>query len=227
MKKRVFTLVELMIVIGIIIILSGILLPVLVGAGKKADQAKARSEIATLVNAIKQFESTYGVLPVPTDWKKDKTKEHEKLDEDAFKWLIKVLQAQELTTTEENDYGKLEVVNSRKQKFLDVVGNNPGEYLDPWGEPYFVFLDSDYDGIIRRKSNDDTDEKFIEGISGLPKKDFIGVTGKRDYVNFSVVVWSAGPDGKFVHPPSDKTNRDNVYSFPTSWSKKSGHSIDR
>ena len=226
MKQRGFTLVELLIVIGIIIILSGILLPVLIGAGKKADQTKAKAEITTLVNAIKQFESTYGVLPVPTDWKSGNTKDNEKLDEDAFRWLIKVLQAQDLTATEESNYGALKVVNSRKQKFLDVVGNDPGAYLDPWDEPYIVFLDSDYDGIIRRKTANDADEEFIEGVSGLPKKNFPGV-GNRDYVNFSIVVWSAGPDTQFAYPPSDKSNRDNVYSFSTSWSKASGHSIDR
>ena len=226
MNKKHFTLIELLVVIGIIAILSAILLPVLSGAAKKADMSKARSEISTLVNAIKQYESVYGVLPVPTGWKDGDTHEHEVLDEDAYCWLIKVLQAQDLTASEEG-YGRLEVVNSRRQKFLDIVGNNAGEYLDPWDEPYKVFLDSDYDGIIRRSSIDKTDEKFIEGVANLPEKGFPDATGNRDYVNFSVVVWSAGPDTNFKYPPSDKkTNRDNIYSFPTLWTKD-GHNISR
>lgn len=226
MNKKHFTLIELLVVIGIIAILSAILLPVLSSAAKKADMSKARSEISTLVNAIKQYESVYGVLPVPDGWKKDDSHEHEALDDDAYRWLIKVLQAQELTSSEES-YGRLEVVNSRKQKFLDIVGNNSGEYFDPWDEPYMVFLDSDYDGIIRRRSNDKTNEQFIEGVANLPEKIFPSTTGVRDYVNFSVVVWSAGPDTNFKYPPSDKkTNRDNIYSFPTLWTKD-GHNISR
>lgn len=235
MKKKHFTLIELLVAIGIIAILSAILLPVLAGSAKKADMSKARSEISTLVNAIKQYESVYGVLPVPGlpsrpnyNWKVGGNQAHRALDDDAYRWLIKVLQAQELTSTEEDNYGELNVVNSRRQKFLDIVGNNPGEYYDPWDQPYKVFLDSDYDGMIRRRSNDRTDERFIEGVANLPDRSFPDpVGGNRDYVNFSVVVWSAGPDAKYAYPPSDKTNRDNIYSFPTQWSREDGHNISR
>jgi type II secretory pathway pseudopilin PulG len=66
MKKKNFTLVELLVVIGIITILAGLLLGALIRAPKKAEQAKIMAEVTTLTNAIRQFESTYGVLPFPT-----------------------------------------------------------------------------------------------------------------------------------------------------------------
>ena len=205
MKQRGFTLVELLIVIGIIIILSGILLPVLIGAGKKADQTKAKAEITTLVNAIKQFESTYGVLPVPNG-------AGEALTDAEYTQLILILQAEDTaddaSSTALDDPANT-TKNSREIKFLDVVGNKRGVYLDPWDSNYTVYLDTDYNGQITTVPN---------GIS-LPA----GVTT----LYYSVVVWSTGPDATSSSTAKDKSNRDNVYSFSTSWSKASGHSIDR
>ena len=60
MKKSHFTLVELLVVIGIIAVLAGILLPAVSGSLQKADQTKAKAQITTLVKAIKQFEAKYG-----------------------------------------------------------------------------------------------------------------------------------------------------------------------
>ena len=196
--KHHFTLVELLVVIGIIAILSAILLPVLGNAAKKADMSKARSEISTLVNAIKQYESVYGVLPVPDG-------AGELLTETEYEQLIYILQAE--TDTTKITAANL-AKNSRRQKFLDIVGNNPGEYLDPWDNDYIVVLDDDYDGKI--------------SAARVPS----GVHAAGD-LNYSVVVWSFGPDGEDHATKNDKSNRDNIYSFPTSWSKDDGHNISR
>lgn len=205
MKQRGFTLVELLIVIGIIIILSGVLLPVLIGAGKKADQTKAKAEITTLVNAIKQFESTYGVLPVPDG------AVVEELTAAQYTQLILILQGEDTADdasstalTAAND-----TKNSRKVKFLDVVGNKRGVYLDPWDNNYVVLLDIDYDGEIATIPN---------GVSAAS-------------LRYSVVIWSKGPDGRVETddtPPVPKRNRDNVYSFNTTWDPAASlHNIER
>jgi len=203
MKKRVFTLVELLIVIGIIIILSGVLLPVLVGAGKKADQTKAKAEITTLVNAIKHFESTYGVLPIPDG-------AGEVLTPAEYTQLILILQAE--NTADDAAATALTAANtnknSRKVKFLDIVGNRRGVYVDPWDRFYNVLLDHDYNGEITT---------IPAGVSIAPSTP----------LRYSIVVWSTGPDGASAPTANDKSNRDNVYSFSTSWSKATGHTIER
>ncbi|MDQ0291070.1 type II secretion system protein [Oligosphaera ethanolica] len=202
MNKKHFTLIELLVVIGIIAILSAILLPVLSGAAKKADMSKARSEIATLVNAIKQYESVYGVLPVPA------STSGEELDSaatpDQFKELIYILQA-DTTNIHAGNQNK----NSRRQKFLDIVGNEAGFYKDPWDNDYIVLLDHNYDGKITT---------IPEGIN---------LTSPVVDLSFSVVVWSMGPDGKSNSTTAHKENRDNIYSFPTLWTKADGHNISR
>ncbi|MBR5840130.1 MAG: type II secretion system protein, partial [Victivallales bacterium] len=59
-RRRNFTLVELLVVIGIIAILAGMLMAGIMYAPAKAQKAKAQAEITTLLNAIKQYESAYG-----------------------------------------------------------------------------------------------------------------------------------------------------------------------
>ena len=194
MKRRNFTLIELLIVIGIIAILAGILLPVLSGATKRADMTKAKAEITTLMNAIKQFESTYGVLPIPDG-------AGERLTAAQYTQLILILQAED----EADDSSSTaittnnKVKNSRKTKFLDVTRNRRGVFLDPWDAPYIVLMDIDYDGQI----------------ATVPP----GIATSSGIIYSSVVIWSTGPD---EDSGSSRTNRDNVYSFPVTWNKDNG-----
>jgi prepilin-type N-terminal cleavage/methylation domain-containing protein len=194
MHSRKFTLVELLIVIGIIAILAGILLPVVNGAAKRADMTKAKAEITTLINAIKQFESTYGVLPQPDGI----TKDNEEIKDDDFTQLILILQADDGTKTDPLLAPANVNKNSRKTRFLDIVGNQRGQFNDPWGQKYIVLIDYNYDGKI----------------ATIPPG--VGVVTDGDPLYFSVVAYSHGPDGSSANA---KAFRDNVYSFPVIWNK--------
>ena len=67
MKIRHYTLVEIMIVVGIIAILAGLALPVLNSVQRTAKLNKATAECNAIALAIKNFETEYGQMPNPVD----------------------------------------------------------------------------------------------------------------------------------------------------------------
>ena len=210
-RRRNFTLVELLVVIGIIVILAGLLTVGITRASGKGQRTKAQAEITTLMNAIKQFESAYGVLPIPTG----ALSSDGKLSSANYKLMISLLQADNegLSSDEEKALKKL---NKRWTKFMDVQGNEAGTFTDPWGEEYGVFFDANYDGKIIVTSDDDR----IPGLN-VEKKD-----SKYTY-RYSVIIWSKGSNRKESSTPNHATNEDNVYSLPTLWSSEKGHTISK
>ena len=170
MHKNSFTLTELLMAIGIIVILAAIAIPSTISAIKKAEMAKAQAEMTTLVEALKNYESTYGVLPLkclgatPADGKISGTDG----THTAYETLIRILQGENLTVN-----GK--AMNKRQVAFLD--GKDEGTFPDPWGNDYYVLLDGDGDGKLDPPTADEP-----TGLDGKPWRK-------------SILIWSAGPDG--------------------------------
>jgi prepilin-type N-terminal cleavage/methylation domain-containing protein len=116
------------------------------------------------------------------------------------------------------------VKNPQQTKFLNakLSGYDPsqagppeggvdinGVYRDPWGNPYVISLDLNYDGLC--------EDAFYQspivstnGFAGL----VLAPDGNYAY-HGEVMVWSAGPDGE-VDPTkaaTDSANKDNVISW--------------
>jgi hypothetical protein len=78
-------------------------------------------------------------------------------------------------------------------------------YRDPWGHPYIVTLDLDYDGRI------------LDPFSNNPP----ATDPKARFINQPVIAWSLGPDGRadLTQPPGRApssglfVNKDNIYSW--------------
>ena len=217
MRKYHFTLIELLIVIAVIIILAGMLVTGAARAMGKADQAKCRASITALFNAIKQYEATYGIMP----WQKYfdtgifKNKSYTDLDSDFssqtkptkgdncviavddYSAFIKMLQGKANTAN----------LNPRKIQFLDIQGNEEGEYKDPWGENFRIVF-----------NNTNNEDFFRKGIAP-------GVWSSDDAAVYaSVMIWSKGPDteeerGSSDSEINDAKNEDNIYSFPVEYNK--------
>ncbi|MBN1459139.1 MAG: prepilin-type N-terminal cleavage/methylation domain-containing protein [Armatimonadetes bacterium] len=66
-KSKGFTLIEMLIVIVVIAILALIVIPRLLGAGRKAKEATLRGDLHQIRNAIQQFEADCGDYPLTLD----------------------------------------------------------------------------------------------------------------------------------------------------------------
>lgn len=202
MKRHDFTLVELLMAIGIIVILAAISIPTALSAIKKAETAKAQAEMTALVTALKNYESTYGFLPFHFRKSSNTSPATDgEVQPGDYSDFIKVLQGENLEI-------KGRKMNPRKLAFLEIQGNTKGEYEDPWGNDYTVVIDGDGDGKIVLELDDwkyyqlkvekDSDNKYA--------------------LYQSILIISKGPDGEMG---DDKASlaRDNVLSIPVIWDK--------
>jgi prepilin-type N-terminal cleavage/methylation domain-containing protein len=177
-RQHGFTLVELLVVIAIIAVLAGAGFAAGNAAIQKAKKTTALASAIAIESAVNNFYTEYGTLPAdPVRTESVNTKADEGLT------MIKVL----LGT---NDPKSLEL-NTRSIKFLGVregkankngliytgsgTNQNVTGLFDPWGGPYHIALDDNYDEIVEAK----------------PSASNAGTTlnGRR------VAVWSNGADG--------------------------------
>ena len=243
-----FTIVELLVVIAIIGILAAILLPVLARAKISAQKKQAVVEISQIVGGIQQYDSVYGRFPVSANDQTlagtgDFTCGGAGYDIAGVNqlWTMGITNNAEVIAilmdatnypgggpTPNMNYVK----NPQRTIFLNakMVGdtNSPGVgpdgvYRDPWGNPYIITMDLNYDEQCRDSNycqravsqNPPGSPSSQAGYNGLFNPDANGTTDNFLY-HGKVMVWSAGPDRKIDIPagPADQGfNKDNILSW--------------
>lgn len=222
--SRAFTLIELLVVIAIIGVLAGLLLNGVMGVKRKAAGTQARTDIAQIVAAINQFESTYSVMPCSKQvW--DSSKNFSECHDFTYgtgayrtygsgnppyiadnSELISVLRAASPTNKFES---VITALNPKKSVLIEppLVSNTnapgvgpDGVFRDPWGNPYIISLDLDISGGV------------LDGVYGYSR---LKTNGLPAEIPGRVAVWSLGPDGladKNI-PPNFGVNKDNIVSW--------------
>jgi prepilin-type N-terminal cleavage/methylation domain-containing protein len=122
-----FTLVELMIVMGVIVIMMAMLFPVVTGSKDKTRKKQAVTEAHNIVLAISAYRSEFGKWPNQSQAGMDKT---------YFADNYKVIQ-------------QLVGNNARGKVFLAIQASNQTDSItnmvDPWGVPYVICMDENDD----------------------------------------------------------------------------------
>jgi prepilin-type N-terminal cleavage/methylation domain-containing protein len=175
-----FTLIELLVVIAIIAILVGLLFPAFKAVQNQARQTQAKNDLTQIVNAVNAFYTDYGKYPIATN---DNTIGPDNSG------LMYTLRAD--PTTLNSNPNANNVVNTRQIVFInppyvktDTAGNRrsgmsptDGRYYDPWGTPYRIAIDGDYNNAINPNP-------YTANTGAGPSP-----------LNIGVIAWSFGKDG--------------------------------
>lgn len=186
-RKSGFTLVELLVVVMIIVSLASMGFVVTKNALKSAATAKAKKMSVDLAMAVENFQIDHnGVLPIANPAPNGDTKLKTE-GNDLMSILInkeKAPAADRVNQSGKSYFSAAEVTG--KSDGLYIQGDEVGLY-DPWKNPYYIVLDTDFDDQVIDPST--TDQRSVR------KK---------------VIVFSLGPDEK---AGTDEDNGDNVYSY--------------
>jgi prepilin-type N-terminal cleavage/methylation domain-containing protein len=148
-----FTLIELLVVIAIIAALLGLAFPVFQGVLDRAKKVQAKNDVTQIVTAVNAFYTEYGKYPLVTD----DTPIANTAD------LFYTLRA--VASGANAPVNGVPAINPRAIVFIsppDVkdttnprsgIGSN-GQYYDPWGTPYVVTIDGNYDNQIANPYSD-------------------------------------------------------------------------
>ena len=99
-----------------------------------AKEYRARAEIKAISNGLQQYRVHYGRWPFSGEGREQKDN----------KKLMSVLAFR-------TNAPPLRAENPKRIIFVDPhpISIKDGEYVDPWGNPYRIFLDVDEDGVIQ------------------------------------------------------------------------------
>jgi prepilin-type N-terminal cleavage/methylation domain-containing protein len=173
-ESSAFTLIELLVVIAIIAILIGLLFPAFRAVQNQAKQTQAKNDVTQIVNAVNAFYTDYGRYPLVT---------------------ADTLYGPGGAATNDVLFNELRAAgatqNPRQIVFInppyvktDTVGNRrsgvspiDNQYYDPWGRPYNVRIDGNYDNQLTNPYTGNT------GAGPSP-------------LAIGIIAWSGGKDGK-------------------------------
>jgi prepilin-type N-terminal cleavage/methylation domain-containing protein len=181
--KRAYTLIELLVVICIISLLLAMTNSAITAVIAKAKVTRVKADLADLNLGIGQYAMERNRLPVPVDFKSEAALPLSKGS--------KVLAV--LLGENPDQLNPSQTVWIKPKPGSNGAGGLVGEagsygYLDPWGEPYYVLLDTDYN---QRISNPDRRNSDPNISSDCPSELF----GQAQAL-------SAGPD-KQLHTKDD------------------------
>ena len=213
MRKQNFSLVELLVVIGIIVLLAGLMIPAVISSKTKGMITEAKADMTAIKMALTAVERDYKTI-FRLDSNFNVTGGNIAKDADSYdSGRVRVVRYDGSSSTEINRYDALirelsvprEVNNSDKNfnrrniKYLDPredynTSDNSTLWRDPWGNPYTILVNTNSADKVYLPYNNNNVQSAPNNRDG----DNLVLRGK-------VFVYSWGPNGE----DNDSFNADN------------------
>ncbi len=238
-----FSLLRVLLLLLVMLAILYLILPLGVRSHPRvAPTKRAQLEVNDLVQAVRQYQVTYGCLPLPTNLSPNSQGDFT-LGTQGTKTRLVVTNGAHLDANntelvailrDQTHFGsglatanRDHALNPKQHRLLSPrlvsdthspgVGMD-GVYRDPWGNPYIVTLDLNGDGRCRdafyRLVSVSGLDAGTNGLFGLTRSSSTDSPDTFE-AQVPVMVWSFGPDGKA--DPSRKAdegvNKDNVLSW--------------
>jgi len=169
---QAFTLIELLIVIVIIAILAALLFPAFRGVQAQARRAQAKNDLTQIVTAVNAFYTEYGKYPLATD---DSIISN---NADLFYTLRAVASGANagnaVNTRQIVFISPPDVKDPSKPRSGIGTTTGAGQFFDPWGTPYYVEIDGNYDNAVSNP--------------------YTANAGATPNLQIGVIAWSLGSD---------------------------------
>ncbi len=177
-RYKGFTLIELLVVVGIIAMLAGIILPAVTGALRRADISRAEHEMSQIRNGIKAYYGEYGRFPVPEAQGTADLTYAGKSEARHQAAVMNILRAKD-STNNPKGFVFVEIPEDSREG-TDHNGNtytaSDGYFLDPWGNPYIIAMDCNYDGRLQVSGAGNPADAIVKGLSVAGDGIFDGLT---------------------------------------------------
>lgn len=157
-QSLAFTLIELLVVIAIIAILIGLLFPAFRAVQNQAKQTQAKNDLTQIVNAVNAYYTDYGKYPLPSGTTGDFIfGPGGNSNPPSNAELFYTLRGVNAGTMNLNNAANPRIIVFISPPYVktDTLGNRrsgvspaDGSYYDPWGIPYDVEIDGDYNNTI-------------------------------------------------------------------------------
>jgi prepilin-type N-terminal cleavage/methylation domain-containing protein len=141
-RPAAFTLIELLVVIAIIAILAGLAFPAVQGALNSGKKAQARNDVQQIAAAIRAFQLEYGRQP------STETGDDQWVGDNST--VIRALMGNDGSLNPRNITFLSPKMASGKKAGVD---SSDFTFYDPWGSPYFIKLNTDYDNVVEYYGN--------------------------------------------------------------------------
>jgi prepilin-type N-terminal cleavage/methylation domain-containing protein len=207
-KTGGFTLIELLVVIAIIAILIGLLFPAFQAVQNQAKRTQAKNDLTQIVTAVNAYYTEYGKYPLvaaDTIYGPSGTPNNVLFNE--LRATATATQNPRQIVFISPPYVK-DPTNPRSGVATQATTINGisvaiGDFVDPWGTPYNVAIDGNYDNQIANA--------YTDGSAGGDPN-----ATPAYALHIGVIAWSFGKDqaiGTRTPPSASFTNSDDVISW--------------